>query len=279
VKALGRLGLVEVVEQFVLGKHADPSLCEDAVVVTEEYAAVIDGATDVSGRLYGSMTGGRWAMTACSDAIRALAARADAHTAVEALTQELARRIDPATPAADRPSAAITVYSATRRQVWQVGDVGFRYAGLPLRAGQPRKRIDEIAASFRAAILAAEAAAGNICMTARDEVDPGRAGARALVARQGALRNTTGPYGYAGIDGRDVPRALVAVWQIPDDVTELAIASDGYPVIGTTLAESESTLARLLDLDPWCVDELAGTKGVMAGQVSFDDRAYLRLLI
>jgi hypothetical protein len=55
--------------------------------------------------------------------------------------------------------------------------------------------------------------------------------------------------------------------------------SDGYPVIGPTLAESESTLARLIGLDPWCVKELAGTKGVLEGQVSFDDRAYLRILI
>jgi hypothetical protein len=270
---------VEVVEQFVLGKHADPSLCEDAVVVTGEYAAVVDGATDVTGRLYGGMTGGRWAMTACLDAIRALPAETDAHTAVEALTRELARRIDPATPAADRPSAAVTIYSATRRQVWQVGDVGFRYTGLPARAGQPRKLIDEIAASFRAAIIAAEAAAGNISMSAVDKVDPARPAVRALVARQGSLRNTTGPYGYAGVDGRAVPGSLVAVRQVPEDVTELVIASDGYPIIGRTLAESESTLARLLGLDPWCVKELAGTKGVLEGQVSFDDRAYLRILI
>jgi hypothetical protein len=268
--------LVDVLEQFVAGKATDPDLCEDAVLVTADHAAVIDGATDISGRRYGGVAGGRWAMAACLDAVRALPAGVDALTAVAALTGELADRLDAAQPPVDRPSAAVTIYSAAHRQLWQVGDVGFGYPGLAAGVGQPRKRLDQIAASFRAAVIAAEAAAGNLAM---DQADPGRLAARALIARQGSLRNTTGPYGYAGIDGRDVPRQLVVVHQVPEDVAELVIASDGYPVIAGTLAQSESTLARLLAADPWCVAELAGTKGVRPGQISFDDRAYLRIRI
>jgi hypothetical protein len=45
------------------------------------------------------------------------------------------------------------------------------------------------------------------------------------------------------------------------------------------LTASEAELAVLLEKDPWCVAELAGTKGVLSGQVSFDDRAYLRIRI
>jgi hypothetical protein len=264
------LGPVEVVEQFVLGKGGDPALCEDAVVVAGDHAAVIDGATDISGRLYDGMAGGRWAMQACVGAVRALPPGIGAPAAVEALTSTLTSDI----PADERPSAAVTIYSAARREVWQIGDVGFHYTGLPAGEGRPRKLVDEIAASFRAAVLAAEAAAGRLGPGAGD---PGREAARALIARQGFLRNTTGPYGYAGIDGRPVPRSLVVVWPIPAGVAELVIASDGYPVVESTLAASEETLARLLARDPCCVRELAGTKGLRDGQVSFDDRAYLRL--
>ncbi|MGC4814378.1 hypothetical protein ACLQ29_27935 [Micromonospora sp. DT228] len=268
---------MEIVEQFVRGKYGDPDVCEDAIVVTAEHVAVIDGATDVSGRRYGNGAGGWWAMAACRDAVRRLPRGVDSHSAVAAMTAELAARIDSTLSAAERPSAAVTVYSRARREIWQVGDVGFAYRGLPTSVGQPRKLVDQVAASFRAAVLAAEVAAGAISMDRLVEVDPGQLAARALTGRQGGLRNSTGPYAYAAIDGRPVPPSLVVVHPVPGDVDELVIASDGYPVIGETLAESESTLALLLEKDPWCVAELAGTKGVLPGQVSFDDRAYLRV--
>jgi hypothetical protein len=98
-----------------------------------------------------------------------------------------------------------------------------------------------------------------------------------LIGRQGFLRNTLGPYGYAAVDGRPVPPSLVVVREVP--AGELVIATDGYPVIEPGLAGSEAVLARLLERDPWCVAELRGTKGVLDGQVSFDDRAYLRLVV
>jgi hypothetical protein len=263
---------VEIIEQFVLGKSGDPHRCEDAIVVTAGHAAVIDGATDVSGRSFHGRSGGWWAMDACRDVIGRLDDGADAHTAVAALTAELAARAEPG-----HTAASVTVYSAARREIWQIGDVGFAYRGLPAATGQPRKLVDRVAASFRAAVLAAEAAAGHLSMDQVTAEDPGRVAARALVSRQGAFRNHTGAYGYAAIDGRPVPPSLVVVHPVPDGVDELRIASDGYPVIGETLADSESILAGLLAKDPWCVAELAGTKAVRPGQVSFDDRAYLRV--
>ncbi len=118
------------------------------------------------------------------------------------------------------------------------------------------------------------AAAGDLDLTTSD---PGRLAARALISRQGALRNTVGPYGFAAIDGRPVPAALVVVHDVPGGVEELVLASDGYPEIRPTLAETEARLAELLAEDPHCMGALRGTKGVMAGQLSFDDRSYLRL--
>jgi hypothetical protein len=270
---------VDIVEQFVAGKAADPDLCEDAVVVTARHAAVVDGATDISGRTYDGVAGGRWAMAACQAAIEELPAGIDAFSAVAAMTSELDRRLAPGLPVVERPCASVTVYSAARREIWQIGDVGFAYRNLCPSVGQPRKAVDRIAADFRAALIAAEVAAGTVDLDEPIGVDPGWSAIQALIARQGALRNTTGPYGYAGIDGRPVPSALVVVHPVPGDVTELVIASDGYPEIAPSLAESEAALARLLAADPWCVAELAGTKGFLPGQVSFDDRAFLRVRV
>ncbi|MGW4945846.1 hypothetical protein ACWEOZ_30175 [Actinoplanes sp. NPDC004185] len=270
---------MRAVESFVAGKAGDPQLCEDAVIVTEGHAAIVDGATDITGQGYGvpAVTGGRWAMAACVSAITALPEDADVESATVRLTSTLAERIDPELPPHLRPSASVTIYSRQRRQVWQLGDVGFSYAGMPAAVGQPRKPLDRIAAEFRAAVIAAEIAGVGTGALDLTVTDPGRLAARALISRQGALRNTTGPYGFAAIDGRPVPPSLIVVHDVPRHVEELVLASDGYPVILPTLAETEARLAELLAEDPHCIGPLCGTKGVMAGQTSFDDRSYLRL--
>ncbi|MEE9416181.1 MAG: hypothetical protein V3V01_12925 [Acidimicrobiales bacterium] len=49
-----------VVEQFVEGK-SDDIICEDLIVVTTDFAAVIDGASDETGMKFGGWSGGRFA--------------------------------------------------------------------------------------------------------------------------------------------------------------------------------------------------------------------------
>lgn len=64
---------------------------------------------------------------------------------------------------------------------------------------------------------------------------------------------------------------------VPEPPTEVVLASDGYPQLCPTLAESEAALRRQLDDDPFCIRTFKATKGRMVGNQSFDDRAYLRL--
>lgn len=54
------------------------------------------------------------------------------------------------------------------------------------------------------------------------------------------------------------------------------MASDGYPFLKPTLAESEEALAHLLAYDPQCTHEFIATKGIVVGNKSFDDRTYIR---
>ena len=51
---------IRVREQFVAGKSAD-RVCEDLIVVTDDFAAVIDGASDATGADFAGKTGGRLA--------------------------------------------------------------------------------------------------------------------------------------------------------------------------------------------------------------------------
>ena len=57
---------------------------------------------------------------------------------------------------------------------------------------------------------------------------------------------------------------------------DVVLASDGYPIMRPTLAESEQELERLRRADPHLVNEFRTTKGFTPELRSFDDRTYIR---
>lgn len=271
-------GAVKVTERFVASKSGDPDTCEDGLFLGEHFVAVVDGATDKSGRRFGGMTGGRYVMQVLIRAMASLPREADMNVATGMLTERLAAELPDDVTIEDRPSAAATLYSAKRREIWQIGDVGFWFDGSTATPG--RKEVDRINSEMRAAVLRAEILSG-VTTGQLATRDPGREAIKPLLTRQALFANNTdaGPLGYAVFDGRPIPAELVTVVTVPAEVTELVLASDGYPEVCRTLADSEARLKTLLAEDPLCVGPLAGTKGVASGNQSYDDRAYLRLEI
>lgn len=264
---------MDIIEAQVVAKGPDRSHCEDVLFVGEDFVAVIDGATDKSGVTVGGRSPGRAAAIACQEALGNLEPESAARHAIDVLSESVARIGAPRR--ADRPSAAICIFSRHRREVWQVGDVEFAF--FPdQRRPVVRKRIDVVVAEARAAFMHALLAEGATVEELRVE-DPGRELVLDLLAKQYVFRNRLGPYGYGAIDGLRVPDELLVVTQVPDGARELVIHSDGYPVTLPTLAEAERELGRLLEEDPLCIDALRGTKAVAPGNASFDDRAYVRL--
>lgn len=85
-------------------------------------------------------------------------------------------------------------------------------------------------------------------------------------------------YGYSILNGEPIPRSLIREISLKEDVCEVILASDGYPVVEPTLEESEKKLRELLAKDPGCCQVYLSTKGVEAGCHSFDDRTYIRFL-
>jgi hypothetical protein len=273
---------MRVIERHILGKSDDPAACEDGIVVTDDHAVVIDGATDNSAQRFDGLTGGRFAMRAVSEAVGKLPADADAPAAVRQLSAHLADTLPDTPLATARPTASVTLYCAARREIWQIGDVAFWYEGLDPALGRPRKHVDRAAADMRAAVIAAHLAAGADPAELTWH-DPGREAIRPLLTRQGALANNPDPgvaqWAYGVIDGREVPGHLITVHPVPAGVREVVIASDGYPMIWPTLAQTEARLAALLGADPLCIGPLRGTKAAAPGANGFDDRAYLRLAL
>ena len=268
---------MNVIEQFIASKDGREEDCEDGVVVTRDFAAVIDGATDKTGDQFDGATGGRAAMLACAGAVQALDPAAGSADAVASLSLAVASMLPPGLPPARRPSAVVTIYSALRHEIWQVGDVGFWHADLSDHV-DARKKIDRYCSRLRSAVLRAELAAGaDPGRLAQD--DPGRAAIASLLEHQWVFCNNAGAqeWAYGAINGEPVPPGLVGIHQVPAGSTSVVLASDGYPRILPTLAASEQALAELLAADPLCIGPLCGTKGVRPGNVSFDDRAYVRL--
>jgi hypothetical protein len=266
---------MKILQEFVLGKLGDPELCEDVVVVTPDFVAVIDGTTDRTGWKYDGKFGGRAAADACADALAALPANARVNDAISAMNDRFGSfRIEHAPT--DGPSAAVVVYSVARRELWRIGDVAYWWTGMAHR--EFTKAIDLASSRLRAATLQTYLNGG----ASVEELlasDPGAEVIQPFLDRQYLLRNATSEWSYGAIDGTEVPRRHIEVVAVPADATEVVIASDGYPSVAPTLAEAESQLERLIKLDPLCMRELIGPKSVQPGAVSFDDRAYVRFAI
>ena len=84
---------------------------------------------------------------------------------------------------------------------------------------------------------------------------------------------------YTVIDGFPIYREGVKVVSLEKAVSspdEVVLASDGYPFLKPTLEESEEALAKQLANDPQNIETFIATKGLVEGNISFDDRTYIR---
>jgi hypothetical protein len=268
---------VRVLETFLQAKSGEPAECEDAIVDTPNFIAVIDGATDKTGIRYDGKLGGRFAADVLSRRIQDLDPALGADDAIDAITDALAAALRATAPdSQDQPSASIAMVSRYHREVWRVGDIGIRLGDRTYRS---EKAVDTAAAAARAALLAAELAAGKSADDLRAR-DPGREMILPLLQRQHALRNQhrLGPWYYGAIDGSPVPRRFIERFPIKD-VSQVVLASDGYPEVLPTLSEAEELVARLIADDPLQMRLFPSTKGVRPGHQSFDDRAYVRVAL
>lgn len=272
---------MRILERHVVGKYPEPLRCEDMIVVHDPIVAVIDGATDKSGKLItaaeGTVTSGRFAATVIAKAIENLPVGTTAEAAVAHLTAALHTAIEEACgPVAphERPSASVVLLDLSARHVWRVGDCPFR---IDTQTWNTPKLIDRVTSDFRAAFLAA---AGSVTSTVESAADdPGREAIQPLLRIQGNLANVRGEFGYGVLDGTAVPAEFIEVVALPPTAREVVLASDGYPSLTATLAEAEAELAHLLALDPSCVGPLRSTKGLVPGTLSFDDRSWIRIAI
>lgn len=262
------------IESYVCGKRPDPALCEDGLCVTPHFAAVVDGSTSkIEGR-----NGGKTAMTLVCEALRSLPHDADKAYMLLHLTAVLAaRNIPEAQVQAElRLTCSAVIYSVARRTVWMVGDCQWRANG---HTHTNCKWVDKVLTRARCEMAVHLLRTGHTTDELRHH-DLSRSCIMNELRQQTNFQNDPNPHNpfrYAVLDGCSVDEHLVSEYVLPHSTRELILASDGYPILADTLADTEAELQRLLLSDPLCINENAATKGWMEGNRSFDDRCYLRL--
>lgn len=267
---------MNILEKQSTGKYGADSRNEDAIVVTPDFAAVIDGATDISGALIDGMTPGRFAAQTVAAAFEKLDRNADAAATLSFFTAVLAAaRQAHNLPKTVRPFCVFACYSRARQQIFRLKDIKIAINGAEI-CGE----IAVVAAlvEARRAVLHGHLAAGKT-VTELLEHDPSRAVYAAFSEHNFALlNNADSTYSFGAIDGSPVPDIFIETIDVPNGA-EIILASDGYPVIKNSLAESEAALAEILARDPLLIGDTPQPRAMLQNGISFDDRSWIKFSI
>lgn len=289
---------MKIIESCIIGKKSQEA-CEDGMVVTDDFIAVIDGSTSKTPKhLNPDMKNGRYAMMLISEYIQEeLKADASVDEFCQGVTAYIYNKVYEKLGVEERlkkhPEERLTasaiLYSRTRNEVWMVGDCQAIIAGKLYENGKPyeekiaRKRVELIEQGLSPA-------------EARKQIEP------LLIKAMISGQNQT----YTVIDGFPIYREGVKVVSVSDSCSvqdsvpasdsvhcsdsvsasgtisvsssEIVLASDGYPFLKPTLAASEAALAEQIANDPQNIRSFIATKGIVEGNKSFDDRTYIRFV-
>lgn len=255
---------------------------EDGIVVTDDFAAVIDGATSKSSMLWNGFTTGYMAMQYLCKGITTLPPTCSANEAATHLTacirqvylSHTNRIRDVYLHTEKRLTASAVIYSRHRREVWFFGDSQCRVNGVTYCFP---KRIDRILADIRSDVLSHLITRGYRLEELLTN-DRGRSFILPMLKEQTCFQNNpaAGPYAYPALDGFPIWPSAIPVISVANSC-EIILASDGYPTLCNTLKETEMALHHILREDPLCYRIYKSTKGCLQGQASFDDRAFLRI--
>ncbi len=266
-----------VLESHLCSKTGAADGGDDLLVVTPHFAAVLDGATDSSGALYGGVGAARFVAQIGAQVTKTLSPDVAAHEAVIQMSEAVKEGLQDARPdrAPSRPLCFVLVmYSAARRELWRVGDPQYLIDG---EGHNPQMAVDEVVVKARQLVVQAHQFAGTSAQALRRD-DPGREVIRPMLELQTRFMNRADSlYGYGAISGGEVPTKFVEIIKVPTAAREIVLASDGYPQVYATLRESEAWLKHVLAHDPLLTELHVAAKGRHPENASFDDRAYLRL--
>jgi hypothetical protein len=184
-----------------------------------------------------------------------------------ATIEALSRRIEVFERSAYRPCVTVVLLDVRARLVVRVGD-GHVVVGPQTFPGL--SPIDEVLGPVRALVNHMHGHEG----------DPGRALIEPILVEAGrrCRNDAISPYGFGALDGTHVPDRFIEVFRVPPGEVDICLMSDGYPEPARTLDDAEALIATVLG-DPKHRSRRRDTKGMDDGQLWFDDRAFIRVVL
>lgn len=265
---------MEVIEQSCIAK--DPrGKGEDGLVVTPDFIAVIDGSTSKSKYRHSLWrTNGRQAMKIVARYISRMPKETTLEQFLTGVTAAIRSHYSRRMMAQlqehpeDRLTCSVVVYSRLCRELWMVGDCQCQVGGELYDNPKPYEA--ELAA-MRAAEARRLLAAGT---TQEELLSEDKARAVIIPRMLETMRGQN--VAYSVVDGFHIPRQHVRTVTLDFRPWEIVMASDGYPFLCPTLAESEQRLSRQREEDPLNIGTFQATKAFRPGFNGFDDRTYIR---
>lgn len=289
---------MKIIESSIIGKKSQEA-CEDGMVVTDDFIAVIDGSTSKTPKhLNPDMKNGRYAMMLISEYIwEELKADASVDDFCQGVTAYIYNKVYEKLGVEERlkehPEERLTasaiLYSRTRNEVWMVGDCQAIIDGKLYENGKPyeqeiaRKRVELIEQGLSPAearkqieplLIKAMLSGQNQTYTVIDGFPIYREGVKVVSVSDSSSVQDSVP----ASDSVPCSDSASASDTIPSSSSEIVLASDGYPFLEPTLAASEAALAEQIANDPQNIHSFIATKGIVEGNKSFDDRTYIRFV-
>ena len=296
---------MDIIESSIIGKKSQEA-CEDGMVVTDDFIAVIDGSTSKTPKhLNPDMKNGRYAMMLISEYIREeLKADASVDDFCQGVTAYIYNKVYEKLGVEERlkehPEERLTasaiLYSRTRNEVWMVGDCQAIIDGKLYENGKPyeekiaRKRVELIEQGLSPAearkqieplLIEAMLSGQNQTYTVIDGFPIYREGVKVVsVSDSSSVQGSVSSSDSCSVqDPVSCSGSASASDIIPSSSSEIVLASDGYPFLKPTLAASEAALAEQIANDPQNIHSFIATKGIVEGNKSFDDRTYIRFSV
>ena len=294
-----QVDIMKIIESSIIGKKS-PEACEDGMVVTDDFIAVIDGSTSKTPKhLNPDMKNGRYSMVLISEYIREeLKADASVDDFCQGVTAYIYNKVYEKLGVEERLkehpeerlAASAILYSRTRNEVWMVGDCQAIIDGKLYENGKPyeqeiaRKRVELIEQGLSPAearkqieplLIEAMLSGQNQTYTVIDGFPIYREGVKVVLVSDSCSVQDSVP----ASDSVPCSDSVSASGTISVSSSEIILASDGYPFLEPTLAASEASLAEQIANDPQNIHSFIATKGIVEGNKSFDDRTYIRFSV